>query len=371
MTHVLLNTLLEAKGEICVSIIVPTHKLSHGIQGDRIEVKKAVATAKEDLKRHASPKVYEFMASKIDHLVDQIDFTHNEQGVGIFVSPSVAHFIKFPYPVVEKIVVSNSFEIRDVAYAFRRSGLYYVLVLSEKTIHIYQGTGEKLTEINDNDFPDEYTDTFEYQKPSRASSYVSDSNVKAFEKDKTELEKIRMHNFFRIIDKRLGKYLAQDIPLIVAAPLVELSIFEKESNHKKQIIGTIKGNYTHQNSSEISKLAYPKYVEYINNRDKQLVSEYQESVGYNRGVAGAHAVWQAAREGRGLKLLVEKDYIHEGYLHGDENKLLLKTPFGAHKVIVDVVDDIAETVLEKQGEVYFVDNGILADYGRIALILRY
>ena len=101
------------------------------------------------------------------------------------------------------------------------------------------------------------------------------------------------------------------------------------------------------------------------------MSEYQESVGYGRAVAGAHAVWQAAVEGRGWKLLVEKDYVQEGYLHGDENKLLLKPPFGVHKVIVDVVDDIAEMVLEKQGNVYFVDNGMLEDYERIALILRY
>jgi hypothetical protein len=37
----------------------------------------------------------------------------------------------------------------------------------------------------------------------------------------------------------------------------------------------------------------------------------------------------------------------------------------------DAVDELVEIVLEKGGEVVFVDEGALSDRGRVALILRY
>jgi hypothetical protein len=83
-------------------------------------------------------------------------------------------------------------------------------------------------------------------------------------------------------------------------------------------------------------------------------------------------VWTAASHKNGHLLIVEKDFMfpaHQGH-HGDriykEEASHLK-PF----YIRDAVDDVMEKVLQNGGDVEFVDNGVLKDYGQIALIRYY
>jgi hypothetical protein len=55
----------------------------------------------------------------------------------------------------------------------------------------------------------------------------------------------------------------------------------------------------------------------------------------------------------------------------DDNQLYLDAPAVLHHIVTDAVDDLIEMVLEKNGRVTFVDNDMLKDYNRIALITRY
>ena len=52
------------------------------------------------------------------------------------------------------------------------------------------------------------------------------------------------------------------------------------------------------------------------------------------------------------------------------NFLSLHTRQEPHIVLADRANDIIEIVLEKEGIVYFADNGKLKDHQRIALISR-
>jgi hypothetical protein len=68
---------------------------------------------------------------------------------------------------------------------------------------------------------------------------------------------------------------------------------------------------------------------------------------------------------------VEKDYKSPGFTESGSNELYLRPPQKAHRILADAVDDIIECVLEKNGQVFFVEDGMLKDYQRIALITRY
>lgn len=83
-------------------------------------------------------------------------------------------------------------------------------------------------------------------------------------------------------------------------------------------------------------------------------------------------VWEAASEGKGLTLLVEKDYQITGYHQlSSETEIFLTPPVGKYKVVLDVADDIIEIVKEKGGNIVILENGALKNFNHIALILRY
>lgn len=369
MQNILLNNLLKAKGETCVSIIIPTHTVSHERKGDKIEVKKAVERAKEDLKRHTTPADFKSYQATIDEWVKNIDYAHNLEGLGMFLSPTVKEIVHFPFPVKEKVMISDSFEIRDIVYMQSFSAPYYVLHLSEKSIRLLRGSLDKLEEIHDDNFPDVFEDTHEYEKPSRGSSH----SMQAFstEGDKSTIVEMRLGKFFQAVDKHLSPYLVNKTPLIIIAPTEEIALFEHETKHRGHIIATIKGNYHFMNPAQLSELAFPAYVRYIKSRTLELINEYEDSISFNLGIKGIHNVWQAVKTGRGRKLVVEKDFVQEAYLQKDGNQLFFKAPEGAHTVTLDIIDDTIETMFAKGGEVYLTDNDVLKDYGRMFLIARY
>ncbi len=191
------------------------------------------------------------------------------------------------------------------------------------------------------------------------------------EKDKSEVESIRLKDFFRHVDKGLTQYLISGRPLIVVAVKKDLSFFEEISSHAHHIIGKAEGDYDYSSNKELAAIVWPMMLTHLKQNRLALLEELEEKTGAGLSIPGVHHSWTAAREGKSLKLLVEKDYRRPGYLSDDESHLYLRPPRNASRIIADAVEDVIETVLEKKGEVHFFDNGELKQYDHIATIARY
>jgi len=67
--------------------------------------------------------------------------------------------------------------------------------------------------------------------------------------------------------------------------------------------------------------------------------------------------------------VVEKDFLYPGHT-GPAADMIYPEDLSLNGAffIKDAVNDVIEKVLESGGDVEFVENGVLADYGRVALI---
>ena len=89
----------------------------------------------------------------------------------------------------------------------------------------------------------------------------------------------------------------------------------------------------------------------------------------NRLVAGLGEIWLAIREGRGETLFVEKGYFQPAIVEDD-----LVIPVGwsdQPDVVPDIVDELIEDQMRRQGKVSFLPDGFLEEWGRIVLKTRY
>ena len=367
-----LITLQKEKGNICISVIVPTHRLFPERKADRIVIDKAVENTILLLEAKYGQKETKELSQKLKDVIPTIDYDHNLDGIGFFVSENVSSVVKFPFPVKEKIVVDRGFEIRDLLYKTNISKPYYTLLLSEKKIRLFQGVHEDFTEIRGKHFPFEFYDDWEYNPPSRVSSEPGNAQIRSFEHDKSTMQAVRFQDFFRKADEYLSDYLVQKTPLIVTGTDKEIFWFEKVTAFSNHIVGKISGSFDHYNTSEIGKKCWPVFENYLTSETEKMILKFREMVGQGLGVTGIQDIWTAVMEGKGWTLIVEKDFKVPGFTTaGNEHFVTLRPPKENHETIADAVDVILETILAKGGDVLFAENGKLNEFGGMVLITRY
>ena len=366
------NLIQKERCNICVTVIVPTHQLSPERRVDGLEVEKAIRRAKEYLSNSYSEKEISPLLSSLDELYSSIDFNHNAMGIGLFVSAEVRQLVNFLFPVKEKIVISDSFHLRDILYQDNYTIPYFALHLSENEVKLYQGSLTSLLEIKDNIFPMKNEDQYEYSHPTRGSSYFGNSFTKEFEKDKSILQEMRYESFLSHVDRELNRYLVNAVPLVIIGATKDLSYFKIKSHHANHIAGHVHGNYSYDSVNELGRLTWKTVKDFLDHAKEKTIRELQEKIGQGHGVAGIDAVWKAAYEGRGLRLLVEKDFSLPGFFtSGDDYHLHLHPPQQPHHIVTDVINKLVDLVLDKKGDVIVVENGLLDDYQKIGLITRY
>jgi hypothetical protein len=269
-----LRVLRNEKSDICVSIIMPTHRTSPGRRSDPVQLEKTIRQAKLQLQDKYNDTVIASHLQAIDYLYEQIDFMHNGAGIGLFVSQNVKKLIHFFFPVKERVTIGDSFDVRDLLYELYYDIPYLVLMVSQKEARLFNGRLNNVTEVTDGHFPKKNDAEYEYNRPSRGSFYVGHSFVKEFEKDKSISEEIRLKAFFREADELLNSYLNNGVPLIVTGENKDQVYFSEETRHVQNIACNIPGNYSTFNEHDLGTLTWKAMKLFLDNKKEKLVRDF-------------------------------------------------------------------------------------------------
>lgn len=361
-----INNLVGTKDQMCVSIVIPTDPVDKRKNYEAL--KKSIQRSKALLKaQEVSDEVNADLVRKIDSLAAQIPKTMSD-GLGIFISQDHLAVITFPFAVKSKIRVDKSFEIRDLLYLKQYASPYYIVNLSKKAVHLFKAELSELEEIRDGRFPLQYEDDFEYERASIADS--SASSLKGFEKGRNEITEIRLKAVFREADTLLKSHLANNGPLLLAGTQKMVSLFNAVTDHKKSIIGKISGSFNEDSVGRLRESAWQAFVRFRKNDIAKVIQNLDEK---NNGhiAEGLQGAWVAANEGKGLTLIVERDFYHRAYRDQAQSTLHLQPPKKPYTVIQDAVGELIHVVESRNGKILLTENDQLKDHSHVALVLRY
>lgn len=352
-----LNQLQSLTKVPALSILLPTHRTFPDNKQDPIMVKNLVDEAKERLSTEFSSRELEPLLKQLETLVSEIDYPYALDGLALYVSHDFAQRYYLPFTVPARVVIDQTFATRDLVYGLHRSLRYWVLLLSQSSTRLLAGTGETLEEVQDQNFPMQMTGP----GATTALPYDSDSS---YMDD-------RHRQFFQQVDSALASYIGgEDLPLIVGGVDRQISFFQEVSQDALAIVGTLNGNLDRATIHELTPQVWEMMQPVREKQRADALQELANAAGAQKVVSTIEEVWRLAQEGRGKRLLVEKNY-HVPAILTDNGGLEIVAQSGGTEVMDDAVDEIIEAVLAKGGSVVLVEDGALSAYQQIALILRY
>lgn len=344
-----------------ISIIMPFEpKMSPKTELAHL-LKLTINEVEKEVQEKYPGELSELVMNKLRQLAKQLNYHTHKKSIAIYVSPVFEKVLYLDIPVEAKIIVDESFEIRDLVYAKKQVQSYLVLLLSGKESRIFLGNTESFVRILSD-------------KPESVHAYVNDppERVANFS-DVQDRREIITEKFLQHIDHSLNNILsAYPLPLFVCGVKKLTGHFKKISKHGSSVVEYINGNFEEATIPELKKVIEPHITDWKKVKQKELLNTLNDAAGQKKLAIGIHEVWREAHKNKGRLLVVEKDFMYpaEQSAGGAEIEPLNES-YNKFSYIRDAVDDIIEKVLEHGGDVAFTDNGRMAGYKQIAMVLFY
>jgi hypothetical protein len=356
-----IQLLQQMRSYPALTITLPTHRTSPENRQDPIRVRNLVNDATERLLQEFSKREIDPLLTRLQQVTDTLDYRHTSDGLAIFVNQEMAQAYAIPHTLPEQVIIDETFATRKLVYALNRSARYWVLVLSEQPTRLYEGNNDILVEIQNSDFP------MTHEGPGGATALPGGEGI-----NRSAHRDEHQRQFFRQVDAAFSTVAAGDpLPLVVVGVDRNLAFFQEVTDHRRAIIATLLGSHDKTSPHELGQLVWPLVNEAVLEKKQQALVELDRANSEQKLSSTVGEVWRKAHEGRGKLLLVEKNFYFPGRLDESGVHLFPADDSTQPGVIDDAVDEIIETVLQKQGEVVFLEEGQLAQHQRIALILRY
>ena len=343
--------------EACVSIILNTHRTHPDNQKDAITLGNLVAEAKERLYNDYEKRFVWPIEEKLDKLVEEIDHNYNLDSLVIFVNPEFAEFTRLSTPVVDRVVIDNTFATRDIIRSTHEEGAYYILQLSNDHARVIEAFNDRAQRELEGEFP--MTNILKARSSEDLSHNRGTDNL-------TE-------EFFNHVDKAYQLATADNpLPLILVTESRNYDHYLKVADKKDLLLGHINRLPNKEEASKIAATAWDEVHTLIQDRNAKRIEELKLAVSQNLFFTDYNDIWAALNEGRGKTLFVKKGFFQPAIITENNELTLVNEDERSEKGVVDdIIDEMIELNLSMGGDVVFIKNEDLDEFQNLSLVTRY
>ncbi len=344
-----------------VSLIMP-FQVKMGLKSEMQQsLKIAAGKIERELYADYPAQIVSVVMDKLWNSIRRINFNENKKSIAIFVSPVFEKVLYLEIAVEEKIIIDESFEIRDLVYCTKELQQYLLLVLSSNGSRMFIYNTDSFIKIV-SDSTESILDR-EKNSPERVANFS----------DVSQHKEVLMGKFLSHVDNTLDEILKiHPLPVFVLGAERVAGHFKAISRHSAAVVEYVHGNYEEATLPELKKVLEPYFDGLKKSKQKALLNQLEEAAGSRKLSVGIENAWRAAMNKNGRLLVVEKNYMYPAERGNTGDLIYAASEMGNQfSHIKDAVDDVIERVLENGGDVAFTDEDVLREYGRIALIQFY
>jgi hypothetical protein len=380
-----LKKLLGEHEPPCISLYLPTHRQHPENQQDPIRYKNMLREMENSLRENYSTRDARALVKKFhDVSGDGTFWNHRTDGLAILCANNLFEVFDLQRKVEEQLVVGDRFHIKPLLQSLKSSDRYQVLCLTRREAKLYEGNRYVLDPVELEDFPSTLTEALgeevtephltvaSYGKgaggPHSAHGEPAMHHGQGGRKDEIEID---MNRFFRVIDRGILDHHSKvsGLPLVLAALPEYHTPFRKISHNRFLLERGIEVNPESLDLGALREAAWEVMEPHFRERQAKLVEEFQTARARDTGSDNLTKVAEAAAAGRVGTLLVEAEREVSGQLDASNGRVEIKK--NSHPHGGDVLNDIAELVLEQKGEVIVLPAEEMPAKTGLAAIYRY
>ena len=375
-----LEELLATSSFPCISLYQPTHRHLPDTQQDPIRYRNLLREMEDSLRQKLSAGETKKLMQRFKDLSDDRKFwNHRTDALAIIASADMFHIFELQRPVQELLVVADNFHIKPLLRILQSADRYQILCLNRQEIALYEGNRDAMDQVELDDVPATIAEALgdELTEPHQTvASYGSGAGKGGKEMrhghggKKDELD-IDMERFFRAIDRAILENHSRPsgLPLMLAA-LPEYHAHFRRISHNPQLLAAgLETNPFVLSADSLRDQAWQKIEPFYLQRLTGLIDAFHAACAHGLGSDDPTQVAAAVGAGRVQTLLLEADRSIPGHFDAASNTLKTGSPTDAETD--DILDDLAEAVLRKKGEVVIVPRDRMPTATGLAATYRF
>jgi hypothetical protein len=381
-----LKPLLDALAAPCLSLYQPTFRQFPDSQQNVVRYRNLLRELEKALKeKHRDVDSAALMQPYLRLLDDGEFWAHPQDGIAVFAAPGFFHVEKIQRRVPELVVVNDHVYVKPLVRVFQSEDTYQILALDREEIRMYQGDRYVLDEIV---MAPSVPRTIEEALGPRVTLQGTDRKgtvgtgmgatstgiataaqfhghgSKNDDEPQNDIER-----FFRVVDRAVTEAHSKPstFPLILAALPEYHSRFHGVSHNPYLLDEGIPINADAHGVERLRGAAWRVMEPRYHARLTQLLDMYHAAKARGQATDDLTHALEFATDARVGTLLVEDDRRMPGHVEGRMPRHASPDEAGAG----DILDDLAERVLNTGGQVIAVPKGSMPTGTGFAAIFRY
>jgi Bacterial archaeo-eukaryotic release factor family 3 len=368
------------QGGPCVSVFLPTHRVTPGSGQDPIRLRNLLDEAEQRLLAGGlrAPVARQVVQPGRDLVGSGWFWSHQSDGLAVFLAPGWSRVFRLPQRFPELVVVAGRFHIKPLLALLAAGQRFYVLALSQHQVRLLEGTPHTVQEAELAEVPRSLRETLKYDELEKelglhiagrggpAARAVFHGHGIGGEVDKALLER-----FLRQVDDGLQQVLkTATAPLVLAGVGYEQAMFRQLTRYPHVLAEGIGGNPDQLTPADLHQRAWAIVEPVFARARQQMVQRYQQAAGRGQGAASdVTQVVRAALQGQVDTLFVAAGQQRWGTVDPHTGQVTIHDqPQPGDE---DLLDRAAMHTLLTAGTVYAVPTQQVPGPGPAAALLRY
>jgi len=355
-----LHNLLSPRTEPYISVFLPLPRHGLDLAMAPVRFRALLRQAEGLLGERYDARLVKELLGPLEGLAEAADvFAPGPEGLAAFRAEGLFEVYRLWPAPPERVVVADSFHVKPLLKSLQDRHRYFVLSLGSRRVALFEGSERGLVPRLVPGLPVRVEGSVGQKAGGRGGSSRGGFRSAASGSGKAPAEgdggrREEQLRFFRAVRAALGEVLGDGAPLIVAGASPLLQLFREVCGHPALHAEFVEGAVDDVGTEQLHERTLPEARRALDARDEALVAEFRGQL--DRGLAAdiLTRVAEAAVLGRVRRLLIADGKPLFGRVDRVTGEVTLHAGQTGPQDD-DVLDDLAEIVLSRGGDVVVLD----------------